>query len=72
MKKACLALMAVCMGMFVLGWVTAKAQAQTNKLTYSCFFPGGHTQGKLASAWCKEVEDRTKGRVKIQFFPGGL
>ena len=71
MKKACLALMAVCVGVFFLGSLTVTAQAQTIKLTYSCFFPGGHTQGKLANAWCKEVENRTKGRVKIQFFPGG-
>lgn len=71
MKKACLAWMAVCVGAFFLGSLTVTAQAQTMKLTYSCFFPGGHTQGKLASAWCKEVEDRTKGRVKIQFYPGG-
>jgi len=71
MKKACLALMVVLMVLVFLGWATVKAQAQTVKLTYSCFFPDGHTQAKLARAWCKEVEDRTKGRVKIQFFPGG-
>jgi TRAP-type C4-dicarboxylate transport system substrate-binding protein len=25
----------------------------------------------LSQAWCNEVEDRTKGRVKVQYFPGG-
>jgi TRAP-type C4-dicarboxylate transport system substrate-binding protein len=71
MKKACSTLMAVLMVLTFVGWVTVKAQAQTIKLTYSSFFPDSHTQSKLAKAWCKEVEDRTKGRVKIQFFPGG-
>jgi len=71
MKKACLVLMAVCIGLALVGLVTVKAQAQTIKLTYSSFFPDGHTQSKLVKAWCKEVEDRTKGRVKIQFYPGG-
>ena len=58
-------------GVFFVGGVTVKAQAPTIKLTYSCFFPAAHTQGQLAGAWCREVENRTKGRVKIQFYPGG-
>ena len=40
------------------------------KLTYSCFFPPTHIQSKLAQAWCQEVEKRTKGAVKIDYFPG--
>ena len=24
----------------------------------------------MADAWCKEVEKRTKGKVKVQYFPG--
>jgi len=71
MKKACSTLMAALVMLAFVGGVTVKAHAQTIKLTYSCFFPGNHTQAKLASAWCKEIEDRTKGRVKVQFFPGG-
>ncbi len=45
-------------------------QAKTVKLTYSCFFPPTHIQSKLAEAWCKEVEKRTDGRVKVDYFPG--
>ena len=71
MKKACLGWMVVLAVLFFVGWMVGEAKAQTIKLTYSCFFPEGHTQAKLAKAWCKEVEDRTKGRIKIQFFPGG-
>ncbi len=40
------------------------------KLTYSCFFPATHIQSKLADAWCKEVEKRTKGKVKVEYYPG--
>jgi len=46
------------------------AHAKTVKLTYSCFFPPTHIQSKLAEAWCKEVEKRTNGRVKVDYFPG--
>ena len=49
-----------------------KAQAQqTIKLTYSNFFPPTHIQSKLAEAWCKEVEKRTQGKVKVEYYPGG-
>jgi len=40
------------------------------KLTYSNFFPPTHIQSKLAQAWCREVEKRTKGKVKVEYFPG--
>jgi len=45
------------------------AQAET-KLTYSTFFPPTNHQSKLADAWCKEVEKRTNGAVKIEYYPG--
>ncbi len=46
------------------------AQAEDITLTYSNFFPPTHVQSKLAEAWCQEVEKRTDGRVKVQYFPG--
>ncbi len=46
------------------------AEAKTVKLTYSCFFPPTHIQSKLAEAWCREVEKRTNGQVKVDYFPG--
>jgi len=45
------------------------AQAET-KLTYATFFPPTNHQSKLADAWCQEVEKRTNGEVKIQYYPG--
>ncbi len=47
-----------------------KAQAGPIKLTYSNFFPPTHIQSKLAEAWCKEVEKRTNGKVKIEYYAG--
>ena len=42
------------------------------RLTYSVFFPSVHVQSKLAQSWADEVELRTKGRVHIVVFPGGV
>ena len=46
------------------------AGAETIKLTYSNFFPPTHIQSKLAEAWCQEVEKRTDGQVKVDYFAG--
>ncbi|MCG6877771.1 MAG: TRAP transporter substrate-binding protein [Deltaproteobacteria bacterium] len=48
----------------------SQSQAEPITLTYSNFFPPTHVQSKLAAAWCKEVEKRTNGQVKVQYFPG--
>ena len=45
--------------------------AQTIELTYANFFPPFHIQSKLAEQWCQEVEKRTEGKVKINYYPGG-
>jgi TRAP-type C4-dicarboxylate transport system substrate-binding protein len=55
---------------FGLAAAPPAAAAGPIKLTYSCFFPPTHIQSKLAEAWSKEVEKRTKGRVKVEYYPG--
>jgi TRAP-type C4-dicarboxylate transport system substrate-binding protein len=70
MKKACLAFMAVWMGLAFVSLATIKAEAAAIKLTYSNFFPPAHIQSKLVDSWCREVETRTKGRVNIKHYPG--
>jgi TRAP-type transport system periplasmic protein len=40
-------------------------------LNYSSFFPAPHKNSVLAEQWCREVEKRSGGKVKISFFPGG-
>jgi len=44
--------------------------AEKMTLTYSTFFPPTHIQSVTSQNWCDEVEKRTEGRVKVQFFPG--
>lgn len=48
----------------------AGVHADTIKLTYSNFFPPTHIQSKLAEAWCQEVEKRTNGQVKVDYYAG--
>ncbi len=56
---------------FLVGFLWASSVvAKTYRFTYSSFFPPNHIQSKLAEAWCKEVEKRTNGQVKIIFYPG--
>jgi len=67
MKKTitCLAALAV------LCCLSVPAKAGGVTLSYSNFFPPTHIQSKLAEAWCAEVEKRTNGAVKVDYYPGG-
>ncbi len=52
----------------------AASHAQVQKvitLNYSNLFQATHRNSIIAEQWCKEVEKRTNGRVKITYFPGG-
>lgn len=49
----------------------AAAQQKAVSLNFSNFFPAPHKNSILADAWCKEVEKRAQGKVKITYFPGG-
>ncbi len=48
----------------------ASAQKVIN-LNYSNFFPAPHKNSVLAEQYCKEIEKRSGGKVKITYFPGG-
>ncbi len=49
------------------------ADAKAIQFTYSNIYPATHFNAKLADEWCKEVEKRTNGRVKIvQYFGQSL
>jgi TRAP-type C4-dicarboxylate transport system substrate-binding protein len=50
----------------------SNAQEKTIVLKYSNFFPAPHMNSVLADQWCKEVEKRTKGRVKINYYAGAV
>jgi TRAP-type C4-dicarboxylate transport system substrate-binding protein len=41
------------------------------RLKYASFYPTASSPHVLLEQWCREVEKRTNGRVKISFFGGG-
>ncbi len=57
-------------GLLFITFSASLSFAKTYTLTYSNFFPPSHIQSKLAQSWCDEVEKRTHGQVKVQYFPG--
>ncbi len=63
-----LLVLAVMVG-FVVSLVPSGAYAQDKviRLKYACFFPTAHKGGILTEQWCREVEKRTNGRVKITY-----
>jgi TRAP-type transport system periplasmic protein len=46
------------------------AQDKVIVLKYTNFFPAPHANSIIAEQWCKEVEKRTNGRVKVNYYPG--
>lgn len=55
----------------MLAGVGCTARTQKIELKYANFFPPVHKMSVLAEEWCKEVEKRTNGKVKIIYLPGG-
>jgi len=71
MKKVALLCLILFAGFSFTAVFPVPAQAQDAvKLTYSNFFPPTHIQSQLAESWCKEVEKRTDGKVKVEYFAG--
>jgi len=46
------------------------SKSEVIELSYANIFPPTHIHSKLPEAWCKKVEKRTKGKVKITYYPG--
>lgn len=72
MRSKAVGISVLFLGLMVLtlsGFSPAQA-ADPIKLTYSNFFPATHIQSKLAEDWGKEVEKRTNGKVKVEYYPG--
>ncbi len=65
--KTCLvvALILIFLAPYVSG-----AQERVITLNYSHIMPGAAKQAILSDQWCREVESRTSGRVKVHFHPG--
>ena len=56
----------------ILVFAGFSANAETVNLTYSVFFPATHGQCEAGTAWAKEVEKRSDGKIKITVIPGGV
>ncbi len=57
-----------------IGFLLFPAASSAQKvitLNFSNFFPAPHKNSILSEQWCREVEKRTNGKVKITYFAGG-
>jgi TRAP-type transport system periplasmic protein len=59
---------ATCLAFFP---IMTSAADKVITLNYSNFFPAPHKNSVLAQQYCKEIEKRSGGKVKITYFPGG-
>jgi TRAP-type C4-dicarboxylate transport system substrate-binding protein len=71
MKKHVITVVVLLAFLLSMSAVASKTDAQTITLRYSNFFPAPHKNSILADEWCKEIEKRTNGKVKFNYFPGG-
>ena len=72
MRKLLVPAVVVCVFALIVCFMPSGSYAQkVITLNYSNFFPAPHKNSILADQWCKEVEKRTNGRVKITYFAGG-
>jgi len=63
----------VIMAMFLFVCLSGNVQAQQKTITlnYSNLLPANHKISLVAEEWCREIEKRTNGGVKITMFHGG-
>lgn len=69
-QKTGLGLIGFFLVMVVIGSFSPVVSDAATTLTYSSFFPPTHIQSQLSESWCREVEKRTEGRIKVQYFAG--
>lgn len=72
MKRAWLVCLLALLAVLSVCATSGPSMAQ-EKLTLRVtnWFPVGHQQNTLLQEWCKDLEKRTNGRVKVNYFAGG-
>ena len=48
------------------------AQGQSINLKVANWFPADHRQNLMLESWCRDLEKRTNGRVKVNYYPAGM
>jgi TRAP-type transport system periplasmic protein len=74
MKKDGIRFTVICLGIslaVLLLAVSVQAQEKVIRLKYANFIPPAHKNAVLSEQYCKEIEKRTNGRVKITHFGAG-
>ena len=72
MKRQIALMMVAVLVSTLIGFVIAPVSyGQESKLTYANFPPAPTFPCVQMERWAKEVDQRTKGKVKVQTFPGG-
>ena len=74
MKRQTLSHLGLLVFVVAIGFLLLPAPSSAQKVTalnFANFFPAPHKNSVLAEAWCREVEKRTNGKVKITYFAGG-
>lgn len=57
--------------LFCLVFSPLYSAEKVTRLRYAVWFPATHPLTALIGQWCKDVEKRTNGEIKITPFPGG-
>ncbi|MGD9124626.1 MAG: TRAP transporter substrate-binding protein [Desulfarculaceae bacterium] len=70
-KRAVSVALVLALAFFAGGLTFAGAANAEIKLSFNNYFPPTHMASKLTAEFCKEIEKRSKGEVKIQHYPGG-
>ena len=61
----------VCLGLMVTALPSEKAHAKVIRLKVANYFPPPANQSKVLEAFCRELEKRTGGQVKVDYYAGG-
>lgn len=71
LKNFCLLFGIVCLMVTFFPLKSAFAAPKVINLKFANYFPPPSTQSKLCEEFIADLEERTNGRVKVKYFPGG-
>ena len=61
----------LCVGFTITVLPSGKAHAKLINLKVANYFPPPANQSKMLEEFCRELEKRTNGGVKVDYYPGG-